>query len=542
MAKGNDFKKPVNNQEIIIDEEDKNKRLIVIICLSILVVIGLIITSICYFNSNSVEDEKKNNNGDKPNGVINDPVPEKPVVEDEKPDIIVDNVNSSGNKNNNQIADNNTNKEEEEEPEEEVKPKEPIISENEDYQVTVDENGVAKLTGISKFYAKVNDAFGSGYNNIVTVKVTLNSDYKYEDLDKLTIATKTSDGTWNNYDKSVIDSTPEEIAEGNLYFYWMQAVGKGTSRNPELIITYGNGFVEEYTMDLSDLVIEALEEDESKTLVALNDENKQGDKVVVGGKEITYEMYVVEEKTAAELWEEEDSSIITTEVEDGLVDGNLDGDVTPDVPEVKEPENKEYTLKFAGVANYYENGVQVSGTTINSNYVLAVKLITPAVIDPATGEVVLDPVTNQPKVQNVSELTDMVLTITDAKGIETKYTLSELANLSIVEVKDNYIYFYQVIDENGLANPTITIDWDGEGNTYGTITYTFDISELELEEAPSQTNPSVPEGNDEGADDASQETGNDSNTAEPDITQTSDSIEDIEEVVDVVTTTSEDVL
>lgn len=510
MAKGNDFKKPVNNTETIIDEEDKNKRLIVIICLSILVVIGLIIASICYFNSNSVEDDKKNNNDDsnKPSEIIKDPVPEKPVVEEHKPDkIIVDNVGSNDNKNDNQIADNNTDNKDEEEKPEEVKPIEPIISETEDYQVTVDENGVAKLVGTSKFYTKVNDAFGEGYNNIVTVKVTLNKDYKLEDLDKLNIATKTVNG-WNNYDVSVLDSTPEEKAEGNLYFYWMQAVGKGMSREPKLVITYGNGFVEEYTMDLSDLVIESLNEDESKTLVALNDENKLGDKVVVGGQEITYQMYVLENKTASEVWKEEDDSIVTTGEQTEETDNsgtlNENGDNTgdnseklPDTPEVKEPEAKDYTLKFGGKANYYKDGLTVSGKTIDSNYVLAIKLITPLVTDPDTGEVVIDSLTNKPKTQDVSTLTDMVLTITDQEGNETKYSYAELSNLSTIEVKDNYIYFYQIIDENGVVNPTISIDWDGEGKNYGLVTYTFDISELELE-PETESNPTLPdEGNGE---------------------------------------------
>ena len=89
MAKGNDFKKPVNNnQELIInDDEEKNKKLMIIVCLSIFIVLGLIIVSINYFNSNEVEDSKKNKGKDneKTNDVIN-----KPIV-DEKPvnDVVV---------------------------------------------------------------------------------------------------------------------------------------------------------------------------------------------------------------------------------------------------------------------------------------------------------------------------------------------------------------------------------------------------------------------------------------------------------------------
>ncbi len=529
MAKSKNFKKPVNNEENIIDEEEKNKRLIIIVCLSIVVVIGLIIASICYFNSNTIEDDdKKNNNDDKKQEeVIKDPVvEEKPVVEEHKPEIIVDNVKDVNSNDNEQIADNTSNNgEDNKEPEEEVKPTPNIASENLDYQVTVDESGyVAKLTGKSKFYAKVNEAFGEGYNNIIKVKVTLNKDYKLEDLtDKLTISTRTING-WNNYDVNVLDSTDEEKEAGNLYFYWMQAVGKGMTKEPTLIIDYGNGFKEEYTMDLSKLVVEALEEDTEKTLVALNDENTQDEKIVIGGQEIKYQMYVLEDKTMEEIWEEtqENSDTVVAseeasdnQTQDGTTPGT-DENGTPDLEEkpdapiepVVKPENKDYTLKFAGIANYYKDGVQVSGTTIDSNYVLSVKLIAPTetLKNPVSGETLKD--SDGKELKQVIDYSNMVLTITNQEGVTIKYVLSADGKslvekedptkaLTTVEVKNGYINFYQVIDEEMAVNPIITVDWDGEdGNAYGESTYKFDISELVLEEDPTIPVPGEDDGKD----------------------------------------------
>lgn len=470
MAKGNDFKKPVNNQETIIDEDEKNKKLIIVVCLSIIVVLGLIIASITYFNNRQVEEDKKNNKDtNKPTDVIKKPDVQTPVV-DEKPTV----TNPTNNyvKPSNPIA---VVPPVEEEPEEKVQP---IISDTDDYTVTIDENNVVKLVGSSRYIAKVDPSYGEGYdkyNNFIRVRVTLDSKYTIADLDKLNITTKTING-YKNYGKEVIASTPEEIQAGNLYFYWTQAVGDGMPKNPTIDIDYGDGNSVTYTLDISELVIETpMDEADADELVVIPTKDE-----AIGGQDRTYEIMILEPKPSDDI-EFKDDTITASEGNE--VKNNDEGDETPDTksPDQGEgndptppaaPEDKEYTLKFTGTANYYDKDV-VAGLDLglgleDYNYILSVKVLAP---------------------QDVTEddLKNYSLTITKQDG-----TIQDLSGADGVIEESNgrkFIYLYYAIDDDINARPVFTIDWDGEGTKYGKITYTFDFSELEKAQASDTENP-----------------------------------------------------
>lgn len=486
MAKGNDFKKPVNNQDMIIDEDEKNKKLIIIVCLSIIVVLGLIIASITYFNNRQVEEDKKNNKDNKkPTEIIKKPEVQTPV--EEKP--VVTNPTYNYVKPSNPIAVVPP----VEEPEEEVQP---VSSDTDDYTVTVDENNVVKLTGFSRYVSKVDPSLGTGYNNFVRIKVTLDRKYKLEDLDKLNIKTKVTTG-YKNYGVEVIASTEEEIEAGNLYFYWTQAIGDGMPEFPTLDIDYGDGNSVTYVLDISELIIETPVADDVKAdLIAIPTGNE-----VLGGKDRTYEILVLEPKPGDEVKFKSETSTadLSDEVtnNDGVnpsVDNDgsgTDGSTNPDdgtsegdpsVPgtgstEPKAPEDKDYILKFTGEANYYDKDVvaDLDAELENYHYVLTVRILAPSDITD-------------------DEIKNFSLTVTKQNG--TKQDLSGANGVIKTDVSSGrkYIYLYYAIDEDLNARPEFIVDWDGEGAKYGKVTYTFDFSELEKapEKEPETGNPDTP--------------------------------------------------
>ncbi len=496
MAKGNDFKKPVNNQETIIDEDEKNKKLIIIVCLSIMVVLGLIIASITYFNNREIEDDKKNNKGNKPTEVIKKPDVEKPVV-DEKP--VVNDTTNNYVKPSYPIA---VIPPVEEEPEEEVVA--PVESETDDYTVTIDENNVVKLTGFSRYVAKVDPTLGN-YTNFIRVKLNLDRKYKIDDLDKLTITTKTITG-FNNYGVEIIASTPEEIAAGNLYFYWTQAVGDGMPENPTILIDYGDGNSVTYTLDISELVIETpMTKAEADELVKVPTKDE-----AIGGQDRTYEILVLEPKPSDEI--NFGNGTVTTSTNDEEVN-NDEANVLADPTTPSEgdnsnqvaPEDKNYTLKFTGTANYYDKDV-VAGLDLgleDFNYILSVKVLAPTDITD-------------------DEIKNFGLTVTKQDGTIQDLTGAENV-VKTYSTGRKFIYLYYAIDDDINARPVFTIDWDGEGTKYGKITYTFDFSELE--KAPETENPDntgttdpstpgTPDSGDTGATDPEQAEGTDTTQSE----------------------------
>lgn len=497
MAKGNDFKKPVNNEENIINEEDNNKRLITIIILSIIVVLGLIIASISYFNSNDVESDKKNKKPDdkKPIEVI-DP----PVVDEPKDDVVVPTTPA-------EVVVNQKPKP----PVVVVTPEEPVIEESplissvneNDYTVTMDGN-TAIVSGVSRLLAISED----GAQNIVELKVMLDKNYKLEDLNDLVVTTTTNGVTDNTFNHVI--QTDETT--GELYFYWRQAVGNGYEKPTSFTILYGDGFSQSYNIDLNGLNIETNASESESELVVVPTEGTGVDSAY-SGLDFPYTVNVFRQLTSEEIeWLEtntdeensgnenigsentseentsnenidsentnDDNTDDTTITDNELLDeDNTNSDEEPEDPIIEPDYSKdlEYTIRF-GKGENYENGFTeeyksaFDGTVVKEyDKILVVKVYAP-VID-KDGEIVsINP-------ENV------IITGTKPDG-EEYIQVNETVSVEETEESTRYYtYLYYAADEGVTENPTFTIDWDGMNDDYGTYSYHFDLSGLEKEDA-----------------------------------------------------------
>lgn len=457
MAKGKDFKKPVNNEELIINEEDeKNKRLIIIVCLSIVVVLGLIIASISYFNGRNVEDDKKNNkNEEKPNEIIEKPKPEEKPTETPKTDVVVNKPNYS--KPNNPIVI--------------VTPEEPEVDEPQvitnvsgnDYSVVMEGN-TAKVSGVSRFITLE----GSGdVKTVVQLRVLLDSKYTKADLetDNLNnlVITATTNGVTDNYTNYVVK---EDTETGRLYFDYVQPVGKGEVKPKSFTIKYGDGYEETYNIDLSDLRIETEASTEEELLVVVPEKT---DSVV--GIDLPYDVQIFRQLTSDQIeWKDEPvtASLDDESIVNDTIQSNANEVLDQDSTTIEEPENFTYTVKFTKGEEYgkdYEINTDSIGSEVNGyKNVLVIKVYAPE----------KDGVT----------IDDTKVVITGTKPNGEKYEHNGEKEYINHDDKGTYVYLYYAADTDPEKQvqvdpkPVFTIDWDGEGKDYGTYTYEFDITEL----------------------------------------------------------------
>ncbi len=472
MAKGNDFKKPVNNQEIVINEEDeKNKKLIIIVGLSIVVVLGLIIASVSYFNGKTVEDKEKNNGKkDKPTEIVNPPVVEKP---EEKP---ITNV----------VADNNYQRPTKpvvvdptpsvpEEPEEES----PIISESNSYSVVMKGN-TAIVSGVSRYYVSEDQ---KEMTPVVRVKVMLNKNYNEEDLENLSVETFTTSGSRVSLKDDILMT---DETTGEFYFYWTEPVGSGEPRPVSVNIYYDgtkDGYVETYTLDLTGLSIEELvAEDEAKNLVVVPDMNNDTSDAY-GDFGFTYEIVIYEHKTGDDIEWKDDTLLTNDEVESmEVLDENIDSEASTNPDDTADKEAEElakelakdvtYTVRFEGEAGYFEDGTFQNLGFDGFNNIIVLKVYSP---------------------EGAKDIDPNKVSITGVKPDGTSYTDTNagVAGFDTTDAgeKRYYIYLFYAADgkiqfenEDGTIKlPSFTIDWDGaDSDVIGTRTYEFDLGKLDV--------------------------------------------------------------
>lgn len=481
MAKKNkNFKKPVNNQETIIDEDEKKrKKLIVIVCLSIVIILGIIIASITYFNGIDEEEDKDNNKDkNKPTEIIkpeenDNPVisePDKPVV---KTPLVVkpkDDVAATPG---------------------EVDKETPIsiksVDEN-DYEVEMNGN-TAIVKGVSRYVAISSEA---GVNNVITLKVVLDSKYSREQLEKLVVTTTTNGVTTNDFDY-VIEKGETINEDGSineeLYFYWAQPVGNGQPKPTSFTVNYGDGNVQTYDIDLSLLKVESEVSKNEKDLVVVPTDT---DAVYAGNH--PYDIEIFRQLSSDEIvWLEpseasldENSSLVeenvvdnsnTLEVTNELTtnETTLETESNPIVGEVtntpiEEPDYSKdlnYTVKF----NMKDTSVTNPDGTVTENWdgVLVVKVYAPVILEETTeidgtttktNKVVIDP--SKVVITGIEQTIDSVKIEKDENNNDRYYT---------------YLSYDTTKDET-LNNQSFTIDWDAEKTNYGKYTYEFDLSDL----------------------------------------------------------------
>ncbi len=473
MANDN-LKKPVNDNKVPLTDEEKDKRKKIIILIGLIVVVLAILIGTAYYFSNSEKDRDSDDGKKNPGNIV------KPVEKDDdedKPEPVVNN---------------NTNNVIVYRPVQRPVPVEPTVPENpttitgseEDSSVNVEfdsETRTINISGTSKYVAKVNENFGDGFNNIVQVKIVLNSKYEYADLEKMnfTVTTDVNNGK-NNYFLDIV----QEDENGNLYFYWLQAVGKEFTLLPKLTIDYGDGNVEEYTMDLSNLAVQTpLEEDEalSKALVQL----PEGDKLAIGGAELdlNYKMTVLEDLI---LKEESDNTTLIAE-DTTQPDNQVDPDNNP--TEDATDKDKQYVLKFTEVTTAYDKDTALKLGYDGHEYIVAIRLYAPenfVVNDDNVNKVMFDK----------SHLKEGEKKVYEVNGNYQVTSDKSTFKLYLDSVKNRYfIIVTMAVDAEYIGDPYVSIDWDGDGNEHGTLTYIFDFSEFDYVESKvpeTPTDPSVP--------------------------------------------------
>ncbi len=472
MANDN-LKKPESDSKVPLTEEEKDKRKkIIILVILILLVLAILIGTAYYFSSREKEEDKPIK--DNPGNVV------KPDIKDndKDPEPVVNNNSSNTN---NVIVYRPVQKPVQQEPSVQEKPT-TVVGNEEDPLISVDfdeETKTINLSGASRYVAKVDERFGDEFRNIVKVKIALNTKYKYEDLEKMkfTIETTVQNGKKNYFLEEV-----QEDENGNLYFYWLQAVGKGLNQNPKLKINYGDGNVEEYTMDLSDLSIHVPVENGEELASALISEKGS---VVIGGVELNldYKLTVLEEVPVNDENTDDNGTSLAADTENG--------NTTPNVDTTNKPVDKTYALKITGIDETKENNFYSPDAAIKLGYegykyIVAIKLYAPEDLNFTPDSV------NKVKSSFYKSFAENELDATDRVTGKNNFALLK----EEVNGKTRY-YIIVTMAVDGVYpdnNPYVSIDWDGDGNEHGTSRYIFDFSEFDyIEEPKDDVDSEVPE-------------------------------------------------
>ena len=577
-------------------EEESNGKFILFIVLSILVVLALIIGSVYYFNRDTEEPEKENNN---PVDIIENPDLEEDeneeteIEEDEESTPVFDEI----------IADNQTTEgdvEEEKPSEGEEAPVEItytvkyLNSSNEqigEVQVVKDladviEPAVPEKTGYKGTWTGKCDTetnvctYTPKYEKIIVTiaqeanyNVTLNGsvieakglviengtrdengnrsyiEIKFiapdgitkDMLENMSLSVKTEGvaGSITENGINILDSTLEEIENGNFYFNQLVAVDDTEDLVlPEITVDWGDGVEAKYTIDVSGIEIQSYAEYIGITKPTVDDANKEG--TLTGAGDVTYDIN-------AEL--DSDKENITNITIEGEVNNYENKTGIMEVVGLDEYNNI-LTIKFTAPENITDftnlkviteqNTYEGPGLLDGDNYFYMYQAVDPGttnnpkiIIDwdgdsgelkPETYVINTDTIKLTPteelkntvsstegntynqnliqnhKGENIIEVTGKIEYSEENKGylIETTFkpvegTVIDKDKITVTDKDGNNIYKEEnlVTDNEGNISYThteqiedtnssssIAIDWNGAETSGGNITYNYDVSNV----------------------------------------------------------------
>ena len=588
-------KKPTIDNDFV--DEESNGKFILFIVLSILVVLGLIIGSVYYFNRDTEEPKEENNN---PVEIIetpdldeeeqtepieeeeeetypvfeetvadNKPVQEKPVETPAEEPVEITYTIKFVNELNEQIGeiqqvtdlkdviepivpekvgykgtwvsmcDNETN----------VciyspKYEKIIVTMAEEANYDIDLNGnVIEATGLVIENGRPETDFAeTGFRSYIKIKFIAPDDITKEMIEKMTLSVTTEgvEGAVTENGIAVLDSTQEEIENGEFYFNYTVAVDEKNQSLPEFTIDWGNGTETKYTLDISGIEIQSYAEYIGVTKPTIEDANSEG--VLTGAGDVTYDINASLDET------DDNKTNITIE---GEVNNYEEKTGIMEIIGLDEFNNI-VTIKFTapeGITDFSNLKVMTNPNTYEGpgildgeNYFYMYQAVDPGTTDnpeiiidwdgdegelkPETYVINTDTIKLTPTKEidntvtsneentyeqnlvqnhngeNIIEVTGEINYDEEKEGylIETTFkpiegTVVNKDNITVTDKDGNNIYNEEnlVTDsegnisythteqvENNTDAPSITIDWNGENTVGGDITYNYDVSNVDL--------------------------------------------------------------
>ena len=574
------IKKPiVNDKESFLDDEKTNKKVIVFIILSIFVVLGLILGSVKYFNNKS----KNNEENDEIIEIIKpaeDKTEETLEEEEEKPvyHVVVEDVEEK--EEDNLISDNtevvysviflNANNGQIGETQkvtdlnDVLKPE--ITEQREGYtpywSQTCDENNIC--TNVIKYnkilVTSAVDSYTANLNgNVVEVKGTVVQDGNVDpmfagsdlrtyvrikfiapdgitedDLANMSVNTtvtgKEGGNTYNGI--GILDSSAEEILNGNYYFYLVQSIDNLGSEAPVITIDWGNGEKVTYEIELTDVEVVSYAEyigietpttedttgagDVEYTVDAtLNSENdttldiegevnyyetKTGQMETVGLD--SYKNILTLKFTAPE--EITDFSDLTVTTTSGTYNGPgiLDGEnyfYLYQAVDAGTTSNPQIVIDWDGAGSLPAETYTINTDDIrlmpNDKLDATVSDVTDSeyeqnLVTDHTGENIIE-VTGDVPIEVDKNIVSTVFKPLEGMDVDkTKVTVTDENGVDVFDSSNleedgegNLSYTHTVEAENNTSAPGVTIDWNGT-DAGSEISYTYDFTDANLLDAP----------------------------------------------------------
>lgn len=577
-------------------EEESNGKFILFIVLSILVVLGLIIGSVYYFNKDAEEPEEDN----KPVEIIENPDlveedEENEAEEEEESTPVFDEIIADNQTTENEVEEENPTKDEEipveitytvkylnefnEQIGEDQVVKdladviEPVVPEKDGYKGTWTgkcdnetyvcvytpkyEKIIVTIAQEANYNVTLNgsviEAKGlviengtrdeNGNRSYIEIKFIAPDGITKDMLENMSLSVKTEGvaGSITENGINILDSTLEEIENGNFYFNQLVAVDDTEDLVlPEITVDWGDGVEVKYTIDVSGIEIQSYAEYIGITKPTVDDANKEG--TLTGAGDVTYDIN-------AELdSDEENVTNITVEGEVNNYESKtgimefVGLDEYNNILTIKftAPENvTDFTnLKVITEQNTYEGPGLLDG----ENYFYMYQAVDPGTTDnpkitidwdgdsgelePETYVINTDTIKltpteelkntvsstegntyNQNLIQNhegdnIIEVTGKIEYNEEKEGylIETTFKPVEGTDIDkdkitvtdkdgkdiynkenlVTDSEGNISYTHTEQIEDTNSSPSITIDWNGTETSGGDITYNYDISNVEL--------------------------------------------------------------
>ena len=417
------------------------------------------------------------------------------------------------------------------------------MSESSTYNIDLNGNVIEATGLVIESGRPENEFLDTGYRSYIKIKFIAPDGITKEMVEemKLTITTEGVDGGITENGITILDSTEEEIEEGIFYFNYTVAVDNDEKLTlPEITIDWGNGTETTYTLDTSGIEIQSYSDYIGITKPTIEDTDENG--VLTGAGDVTYDINAELDEVDDNITNITiDGEVNNYETKTGLME-IIGLDEWNNILTIKftAPENiTDFTnLKVITEQNTYEG----PGVLDGENYFYMYQAVDPGTTDnpriivdwdgdsgelkPETYIINTDTIKltpteelkntvsskeentyNQNLVQNhegenIIEVTGEIEYNEENKGYLIETTFKPVEGVTVdkdkitVTDKDgkdvykeenlvtdsegniSYTHTEQIEDTN--SSPSITIDWNGEDIPDGSITYNYDVSNVEI--------------------------------------------------------------